>query len=140
MHHYTSDPPAAFYQRFDIAKSGQWISVSARLDRQAWRTHGPDGPAATAEQWNAGISALKALVIGTHCAPVVRGQTSYPCSFSVAQTALDNDKPSNSAAEGWRSTSVTTLRSYETRSVSAFSTPQSPLLPASLNVGPEFLG
>ncbi len=132
--------PLALYQHFDVDKSGRWMTVSVRLDRRAWRVGSPDGPAATAVQWAAAIGALKSVVIGTHCAPVVRGQTSYPCSFSLARPALDRGAASDTAAEGWWSTSDYTLRSFESRTVSAISGPQAPALPASLNVGTEFLG
>jgi hypothetical protein len=132
--------PPALYQRFEIAKSGQWINVSVRLDHRAWRAHRPDGQPVTAAQWNAAIGGLKALVIGTHCAPVVRGATSYPCSFSLAKPALGNEAPADSAAQGWWATSDYTHRNFESQTVSAVSAPQPVALPTSLKVGTEFLG
>lgn len=60
--------------------STSWMTVSVRLDRRAWRAGSPDGPAATAEQWAAAIGALKSVVIGTHCAPVVQGDIFHSIS------------------------------------------------------------
>ena len=136
----TGAAPAALYQRFEVDKSGEWSTVTLRLDPSAWRTGSPDGPAATPKQWFAAMKALKSLVIGADCAPVVHGPTSYPCSFSIAGAALDDDAPADVSTQGWRSTSPSTLHSTDLRIVSAISTPQSPSVAASLNAGRQFVG
>jgi hypothetical protein len=136
----TSAAPTALYQRFEVDRSGEWTTVSLRLDPQAWRTGNPDGPAATPKQWFAAMGALKSLVIGADCAPVVDGPTSYPCAFSVARAILDDDAPSDVSTQDWRSTSMSTLHSTELQIVSAVATPHTPPPVAPLNVGRPFVG
>ncbi len=132
--------PVALYQRFDVDRAGEWTTVSLRLDPGAWRAGSPEGPAATPKQWLAALRAMKSMVIGADCAPVVHGSTTYPCSFSVAKAVIDDDAPADVSTQGWRSTSTSALHSSGLQMVSAISTPHTLPPAAALNVGRQFVG
>ncbi len=132
--------PVALYQRFEVDRTGEWTTVSLRLDLQAWRAGSPDGPVATPKQWLAALRAMRSMVIGAECTPVVHGPTTYPCSFSVAKAVIDDDAAEDVSTQGWRSTSTSALHSGDLQMVSAIMTPQTPPAPAALNVGRQFVG
>jgi hypothetical protein len=113
------------HHAFDLGEAGAWVDVSVPLRPEGWRVGGADGPAASAEQLQAVLGRLEALVIGGRCAGTSAGPTYYPCTFELAQPRIDSatvPTPQRIDA-GWVSTSADTLTRFDAGVVLAISVP-----------------